>query len=459
MTSITAEHSAAPPKPLWKTFIVFLVPMMATNVLQALSGTVNSIFLGNMLGVHALSVVSSFFPLLFLLMSFIIGVASGATVLIGQAYGANELGRIKAVAGATLTVAIVLAVIFGAVGAVFTRQMLLLTHTPPDIIGDTEEYARIFLISMPLLYIFIVYTTITRGVGDVWTPFFALLLSNGVGLILTPALIRGWFGLPQLGVMSGAYAASASFLITIVGMGSYLVLKRHPLAPDRMLLRSMVKLDWRLLKLLVRVGVPTGVQVMLFALSEYAVISFVNPFGSGATAAYGAVMQIVSYVQMPAISIGVTASVFGSQAIGRRDAGQLGKITRTGIELQFVITGALVLIVYAFSRSILRLFITSPEVVDVAEDLVRITLWSYLVYGLVSVVSGIMRSSGAVFWPTTLSITAIWGVQVPMSYLLSRAIGLEGVWIAYPIAFIAMFLMQSGYYRLVWRKKTHERLI
>ena len=70
-----------------------------------------------------------------------------------------------------------------------------------------------------------------------------------------------------------------------------------------------------------------------------------------------------------------------------------------------------------------------------------------------------MRSSGAVFWPTTLFILAIWGVQVPASYFLSRIMGLDGVWIAYPIAFIAMLILQRAYYRLVWRKQTHMRLI
>lgn len=459
MTSVSLLTSAAPRESLWKKFIVFLIPMMATNVLQSLSGTANTFFLSLLLGTHALSVISSFFPLLFLLMSFIIGVASGATVLIGQAYGANELRRMKSVAGATLTVAILLATILGVLGAVFARDLLQITQTPADIIDDTAAYTRIFMVSLPLLFIFIVYTTITRGVGDVWSPFYALLVQNGLGLLLTPALIEGWLGLPKLGVLSGAYASSGSFLITILAMAVYLIARRHPLAPDRILLRSMVTLDWKLLKLLIRVGVPTGVQVTLLALSEIAVIGFVNPFGSAATAAYGAVMQIVGYVQMPAISIGVTASVFGAQAIGRRDQGQLGRITRTGIELQFAITGALILLVYLFSRSILSAIIKSPEVVDIAEDLVRITLWSYLVYGFVSVVAGIMRSSGAVFWPTALSITAIWGVQVPLSYLLSKKVGLEGVWIAYPVAFITMLVLQSGYYRLVWRKKTHERLI
>jgi putative MATE family efflux protein len=272
------------------------------------------------------------------------------------------------------------------------------------------------------------------------------------------ALIKGWAGLPKEGVVSAAYATIFSFLFTVIWMAGYLLWKRHPLAPDRVLLKQM-KIDLKLSWLLVKVGVPTGVQVMLIALSEMAVMFLVNKYGSGATAAYGAVLQVWSYVQLPAVSIGIAASVFGAQAIGRGDNGQMAKITRTGINLQFIITGFLVLVVYAFSRSILRLSITDATVVEEANSLVMITLWSFLVYGLVSVLTGVMRSSGEVFWPTALSVFAIWGVQVPVAWYLSHKIGLTGVWVAYPVAYVVMFLLQAGYYRLVWRKKTHSRMI
>jgi putative MATE family efflux protein len=445
-------------KPLWKTFLVFLMPMMATNVLQLASNTINTIVIGKMLGVHALAAMSGFFPILFLLISFVIGLGSGASVLIGQAYGANELIRVKAVAGTTLTVSIAMGVIIALFGGPSVQGMLMALHAPPDVLVDETEYARVILYSVPVLFVFIIYTTITRGVGDAVTPFLALLVQNVVGLAMMVSLIKGWVGLPPMGVVSAAYATIFSFLFTVIWMAGYLLWKRHPLAPDLVLLKQL-KIDLKLSWLLIRVGVPTGVQVMLIALSEMAVMFLVNGYGSGATAAYGAVLQVWSYAQLPAVSIGIAASVFGAQAIGRGDHAQMAKITRTGINLQFVITGLLVAIVYAFSRTILGLSIVDPMVVDVANSLVMITLWSFLVYGLVSVLTGVMRSSGDVFWPTALSIFAIWGVQVPVAYYLSHHMGLNGVWIAYPVAYVVMFALQAGYYRLFWQKKSHSRMI
>jgi len=445
-------------KPLWRVFLVFLMPMMATNVLQLTSNTVNQIVIGNMLGVHALSAMSGFFPIVFLLISFVMGLGSGASVLIGQAYGANELIRVKGVAGTTLTVSIVIGVLAAAFGGPFVETLLKLMHTPADVLADETAYGQVFLYSVPVLFVFIIFTTITRGVGDSLTPFLALLVQNVVGLLMMIALIKGWGGLPKLGVLSAAYATIFSFLFTVVWMGLYLLWKRHPLAPDRVLLRQM-KIDWHLAWLLVKVGVPTGVQVMLMAISEMAVMFLVNGYGSGATAAYGAVLQVWSYVQLPAVSIGIAASVFGAQAIGRGDQHQLSRIIRTGINLQFVITGLLVLIVYAFSRGVLGLSITDEGVVDMANSLVMITLWSFLIWGLVSVMGGVMRSSGDVFWPTVISIFAIWGIQVPVAYVLSGRLGLTGVWIAYPTAYVALFFIQGAYYQFIWRKKKHARMI
>jgi putative MATE family efflux protein len=479
MSTAVAEARPVAAFSLWKSFVLFLIPMMLSNVLQSLSGTVNSIFLGQMIGVRALAAVSTVFPILFLLISFLIGVSSGATVLIGQAYGANELVRLKAVVGTALTVSILLGLIVAGFGGTFAQSILLLIGTPPDILADATEYARVVLLSGPLLFVFILYTSIVRGSGDAVTPLLALALSGVVTLTLTPALIQGWGGLPRLGVASGAYASTIGYLVTIVALWFYLLWKRHPMAPDRVLLRHL-RIDWTLLKTLLRIGIPTGVQLLMISAAEIAVLSFVNDFGSQATAAYGAVNQIASYVQLPAISISITSSIFGAQAIGRGDISRLGAITRTGIALNLAVTGGLVALTYAFSRTVLGWFIASPAVVDIAQELVHITLWSYVPFGMAGVVAGVMRSSGTVLWPMVIAIFAICGIEVPVAYVLTHGIGpafaaaglpvpgvdalvhgigLKGVWVAYPVAFVAMLAMQTLYYRLVWRKKTITRLI
>jgi len=208
-----------------------------------------------------------------------------------------------------------------------------------------------------------------------------------------------------------------------------------------------------------KIGMPTGIQMVVISLAEIALLALVNRFGSDATAAYGAVNQVVNYVQFPALSIAITASILGAQAIGAGRTERLGAITRTGLQLNLVITGTLVLLAYLLSRHLIALFITSAPVVDLAQSLLHIMLWSSIVFGMASVVSGVMRASGTVLVPMTISVLCIVAIEVPAAYVLSAHSGLEGVWWSYPIAFTSMLLLQSAFYRGVWRKKRIERLV
>jgi Na+-driven multidrug efflux pump len=217
-------------------------------------------------------------------------------------------------------------------------------------------------------------------VGDTRTPLLTLLISTAVGLLLTPALIRGWLGLPELGVTSGAWAAVASYLIALGWTARHLLRQHHALAPDAAF-RSHLRIDRALLAKVLRIGLPTGLSMMTIAIAEISVLFLVNRFGSQATAAYGAVNQIVSYVQFPAISIAITASILGAHAIGAGRTHTLGAIARTGLLLNLVLTGSFVIAGYLFSRHVIGLFITDPAVVDLAQTLLHIMLWSSVIMG------------------------------------------------------------------------------
>src|SRR5207245_771856 len=169
-------------------------------------------------------------------------------------------------------------------------------------------------------------------------------------------------GLPQLGVTSAAAASIASFVVALGYLGVHLRRGAHPLRPDRELWQAL-RIDRRILALVLRIGMPTGVQMIVVSLAEIVLLALVNRFGSNATAAYGAVNQVVNYVQFPALSIAITASILGAQAIGAGRADRLGEITKTGLLLNVLLTGSLVLVAYLFSRHLVALFITSEPVV------------------------------------------------------------------------------------------------
>jgi putative MATE family efflux protein len=440
-------------RPVWRTLLAFLIPIMLTNLMQAANGTINSIFLGRMIGVHALAAASAFFPVLFLIFAFFIGLSSGSSVLIGQAYGARDEERLRQVAGTTLMASFLLSIVLAVVGCLSIDTLLRLLGTPADIFNDAAAYARVLFAGLPVMLGFLSYTAFARGTGDAQTPFWALVVSTFSSLLVTPALIAGWFGLPHLGLLSAAVAAIVSNIIGWIFILWMMHVKKHPLALNSALLPH-VRIRWPILLMTMRIGVATGVQVMMVSLAEIAVLSFVNRFGSQATAAYGAVNQIVSYVQFPAISIGISASIFGAQAIGARRMDRLGIIVRSAVMLNYLLEGTLITIAYLASSLILGLFLVDPSTLHLAHSLLMITLWSYVIFGNSAVLSGVMRSSGTVLWPTLIGVTSIWAVEVPVAYTLMHRLGIDGIWIAYPVAYCVGLLLQSIYYFVFWKRRT-----
>ena len=444
-------------RPVWQLFLVFLIPLMISNILQAASQTFSFIYLGRLIDVRALAAVSAVFPVIFLLFSFLIGIGSGSSVLIGQAHGAGDAHRVKRVAGTVLGATLLFGIVTAVVGPAVAPPLLAWLRTPADIMPQAVTYARaVFLIS-PLVFPYIIYTSILRGTGDSTTPLYSLVLSTVLSVMITPAFIEGWFGLPKLGVVSVVASAAISNFIAFAAFLIYLARVQHPVRFDRETARDLI-IDPHLLGLVLKIGVPTGLQVIMVSLAEIAVLSFVNRFGSGATAAYGAVNQIVSYVQFPALSIGIAASILSAQAIGARREDLLGKVVRSAVGLNYAIGGTIILVCYIFAWKILGWFITDASTLAIAHTLLFITLWSYLIFGNSAAISWVVRGSGDVFVPMINGIIGIWGVEVPAAYLLMGRLGLDGVWLGYPISFIVVLGLQYGYYTLFWKRKTHARL-
>src|SRR5690606_3026481 len=158
----------------------------------------------------------TFFPILFFLISFIIGLSAGSTILIGQAWGARNIDRVKAVTGTSMSAAFALGLVVALIGGIWIEDIMALLGAPDNIRDMAVGYGRIMFLGMPGFFIFLVVTSILRGVGDTVTPLFSLILSMIVGVILTPALIEGWWGLPRLGVNSAAWAFIAGFVVVLV---------------------------------------------------------------------------------------------------------------------------------------------------------------------------------------------------------------------------------------------------
>lgn len=448
----------APSRPLWKTFLVFLGPLVLTNMLHALSGTLNNIYVGQMLGVGALAAVSSFLPLLMFFISFVIGLGAGASVLTGQAWGTRDAGKVRAIAGTVLCAGFLLGVAVGLCGMLLAEPIMRLLGTPADVLPQAVAYARVMMAALPLMFVSMLAAAVLRGVGDTVTPLLSLVVSSAVILVLTPALIQGWFGLPALGVTGGAWATLLSMALALLWLAWYLKRRGRTLAPGKDFWRY-VRLEKKFLKPVVRLGFPTGLFFITGSAADLALLRLVNGYGSHATAAWGAVSQVMAYVQFPAISIAIAASVLAAQAIGAGRLHQIDGVTRVGLGMNIAITGGMAVGVLVFARTIVGLFITDPAVVTLAAGLLHITVWSSLIFGLASVFTSIMRASGTVLVPTLISLGCLGLLLFPLGWAFSQTFGLRGIWMAYPASYAVALLLQAAYFFVVWKKKPILKMV
>jgi putative MATE family efflux protein len=391
--------------------------------------------LGHLIGVRAFASVAAFMPVSTLIISCYIGLGSAASILMGRAFGAQDRGRMTRIAGTTLSVAVVMGVLLGGVCLTQLGTIVHAIGTPSDLATSSRTYATIVLLTLPLTFLYFAYAALLRGTGDSRSPFRALLIASVAVLIATPLLIEGIVGLPKLGVALHciARARGAAFRI------------------DRSVLVNL-GIDGPTCRELLHLGLPAGLQLIMVSLSGLIIISLVNRFGSQGTAAYGLVAQMTAYVEIPAICCGMGVSVFGAQIIGARRFDRIPMLVRSGVFVNYALQSVAITLVCVAAPSLLRFIVPDVPTRSIAEQLLQVTVWSYAIFGNAGVLSAVMRSSGAVLFPTLITIVSAWGVQVPIAIELTARYGLKGILFAYPVGFAANLLLQFGYYWCIWRQ-------
>lgn len=456
MRSATAAVPPPADTPLWPRFAAFLGPLVLTNVLQALSGTFNSVFLGQMLGAQALAAAVAFFPVLMLLFAFVIGLGSGASILVGHAWGGRQEAKVREIAGAVLLGGMLAGAAIALAGALVVGPLLRALGTPAEVLPEAVGYARIMLLSLPVLFTSMLAAALLRGMGDTVTPLGVLAVTCAASAVLTPALIGGWTGLPPLGVASAAWATLAATLLALGWLAWRLGRTGHLLAPGS--LRQQLR--WRpdLLRQVGRLGLPPGLFFVASSLADIGLLSLVNRHGAEAVAAWGAAHQVTAYVQFPAMSIAIAASVFAAQAIGAGRGGDVHRVTRVGLALNLALTGSLAVAVVLFAPHAVRVFTSDPAVVRLGAQLLYVSVWGSLLVGLGSVFSGVMRAAGTVRVPMLISLACIGFLQFPVGWALERSGGMRLLWFTYIVTYGCGASLQAAYYLLVWRRRPVHKL-
>ena len=441
--------------PITRTLILFALPTLASNILQSLNGSINSIWVGRFLGEGALAATANANVIMFLAFAAIFGFGMASTVLIGQAAGRRDMDVARRAFGSALGFTTGVALITGIVGWFATPAILHALATPDSAFVLARDYLRVSFIAIPASMISVMVAMGLRGVGDSVTPLKFMILSVVLDIILNPLLILGLGPFPRLGIAGSALSTAIAGTVSLIAMIAYIYIKDLSL---RLRGHELAYLRPRPqdLRFILKKGLPMGAQMLIISAAGLVMVGLINREGLITSAAYGATMQLWGYIQMPALAISAGVSAMVAQNSGAGLWKKVGRITAAGIGINLVMTGALIAILLLFDRPALGLFLGSDSpAVEVARHIQYLASWSFLMFGVTMVLFGAMRANGVVIAPLIILAFTLYPVRLGVYSLFYPLIGADAIWISFPISMGVSMLLAGAVYRFGSWKNQH----
>jgi putative MATE family efflux protein len=439
------------------TLIAFALPVLGSNIIQTLNGSVNTAWVSHILGEAALTASANAGQVFFLMVGVVFGISMAANIMIGQAFGARDEAAAGRVVGTCTVFFIVVSLALAVAGGFLTPTILDLMGTPADARPGAIAYLRMLFAAMPSLYFCQFVMMAQRGVGDSRTPFYFAIVQVALDIVLNPLLIIGIGPFPRMGIAGSAVATLVSQSVTLAVMLLHLYHKRSILV-----IRPR---DWRLLipnlpilRSLVLKGMPMGFQMIVVSLAGLTMMRFVNQYGSQTGAGYGAAMQLWNYVQMPAMALSAAISSMAAQNVGAGRMDRVERVAWIGAGYALLFSAIPVIGILLSQHLVLLAFLPadSPSL-PIAERINLIAIWSFVPFGVAFAFSGVVRATGVVWPPLLAMIVALWFVRIPFAEVMQRYWGSDAVWASFPLGSMVTLAIAMSYYR--WGRWRTARLV
>jgi len=422
-----------------KLILQFSVPLVLGNIFQNLYNVIDSIIVGRFVGKEALGAVGASFPIIFALISLVIGVGSGASTVVSQYFGAKKIDEVKRTIDTIFIFFLASSILITILGITFSEQIFRLMRLPEDILPEAVSYLNIYLLGMFFFFGFSGISSILRGLGDAKTPLYFMIIAtiNNILFDLLFVVVFKW------GIQGVAYATILSQGGAFISAAIYLS-KKHPVI--NLSFRKYV-FDRDIFRSCIRIGLPTGFQQSFVAFGMMAIMSIVNGFGTNAVAAYAAAMRIDSFVKMPAITFSSALSSFVGQNLGAFQE----KRAKTGLRATLIFSTIycifISILIIVFGKYIMSLFTNDEAVIKIGQDYLVIVSSFYLLFSVMFTYTGFLRGAGATLIPMATTFTALYIVRIPVAIFLSGIIGVNGIWWAEPMGTFVGLMILLYYYR------------
>ena len=431
---------------VWKVIIRFALPLLIGNLLQQFYNITDSIIVGQFLGKEALAAVSASFFIYYFIISFVIGVGSGTTVVISQLFGAKQYQKVQLAFSSFFIFMLVGGVILSIAGIIFAEPVFRLTNTPEEVIPQAVAYFRIYIGGTFLFVTFNSIISILRGVGESVRPMLFILITTVLNIA---------FDLLFILVFKWGIEGAARATVISQGIGMCIALayvnNTHPLLSIK---KQDMLFDWKLFKESLKIGLPTSVQQCAIALGLIALLGIVNSFGTNTLTAYGAAGKIDTIITQAILTLSGALAAFCGQNIG---AGKLDRVKR-GVRFTMytnIVLGLLTFAaVYLFGDEMMKVFTKDADVVAIGKEYLLIIGGFFIIHGALNVYNGALRGAGDTLFPMITSLVCLWLIRIPLAYYLSSWLGRSGIWWAIGISITIGLLVTFVYYKMgVWKRK------
>ena len=372
--------------PITTHLIAFSVPLLLGNIFQMLYNTVDSIVVGNFVGKEALAAISSTTMIVNIMIFFFNGFSVGGSVVIGQYLGARKMKELHRTVETTIAMTILFGIFFTFAGFLLVPFMLRLMQTPEDVFPQAKLYLEIYFSGALGLLIYNMGSGILRAVGDTKRPLYFLIFTSILNTVLDLVFVIVF----KAGIAGAAIATIISQFISAI-----MVLVLLTRADDIYKLTwNDLRIDLPILKFIMQIGLPAGVQSMITSVSNVFVQSYINGFGSGCMAGWGAYNKLDSFIFLPINSLGQAATTFVSQNIGAGRSDRANRGTVRALQMAVGVTFAIASVLIFFAPAATGLFTSDDEVIYYGSLFIRMNTFFLIFNAINHVLAGALRGRG-----------------------------------------------------------------
>lgn len=433
---------------IWKQILAFSLPLLVGNLFQQLYNTVDSIVVGNYVSSQALAAVGTSNSLINLIIGMFLGISVGAGVIISQYYGAKNHRKLSWAVHTCIALSIIGGLGMIVLGVWLSPIILVWMNTPADVLADSTTYLRIYFCGSLFNIVYNMGSGILRAVGDSKRPLYYLIASSLTNVVLD-----------LLFVLVFHWDVAGVAIATIISQGVSAVLVMWNLMrtkePYRVEIKS-IRIDKRMMKRVLMVGIPSGIQQSIISLSNVIVQSNINVYGSAAMAGFGSYSKVEGFIMLPLQTTCMSATTFTGQNIGAKKYDRVKKGIIQGMIMSAIYTVAVSLVLYFFGGEVLKIFSSEPDVIRFGQEAIGIIVPFYLTMTVHQIIMGTLRGAGKTF------VTMLIGVgnmcilrMIYINCLVPFFPSFHAVVLCYPITWITTMLMDVLYcWKAKWLPKT-----